>query len=131
MTNKKASATARTTANATADSFASLRNDKQKGKCNGKEHPQQQQQIPPLRCGMTNQKAGAKANKEASAQARTTATATAKTDSFTPLRSGRDDRRRQRQHEQTADSSAALRNDKQKGKCNGKNNCYAHEVSIS
>jgi hypothetical protein len=27
----------------------------------------------------------------------------------------------------TADSSAALRNDKQEGECNGKNNRYAHE----
>jgi hypothetical protein len=41
-------------------------------------------------------------------------------DPSTPLRSGRDENRRQRQHEQTADSSAALRNDKQKGKCEDK-----------
>jgi hypothetical protein len=65
MTNKEQVQQQRPTAIATttADSSVSLRNDKQRGKCNGKDRRQlqRQQQIPPLRCGMTNKKARAKA----------------------------------------------------------------------
>ena len=52
-----------------ADSSASLRNDKQKGKCEGKDNCncncKREKQIPPLRCGMTNKRASAIAGDQA------------------------------------------------------------------
>jgi len=64
-------------------------------------------------------------NKKVSATARNNGNCKDKADSSAALRNDKQKRHVQRQEQrqlqrQTADSSAALRNDKQKGKCNGK-----------